>query len=152
MHPFDLATNKVLAMVGRLEVRDWVDAINADRRLQPLGHLLWAAAAKTRGTAPARCSRMRGAPPTIRRSKWRNSNSTAWRRNAVELASAWHGMLAQAASIIDLLPPEEAGNCVLDAQHNLFTGSSAHLSRALAQGEIRFHTGSLGGAYPRLVT
>ena len=72
--------------------------------------------------------------------------------DAVELASAWHGMLAQAASIIDLLPPEEAGNCVLDAQHNLFTGSSAHTSRALAQGEIRFHAGSLGGAYPRLVT
>ena len=25
LHPFDLATNKVLALVGRLEVRDWVD-------------------------------------------------------------------------------------------------------------------------------
>ena len=49
LHPFDLATNKILAMVGRLEVRDWVDVINADRRLQPLGYLLWARpAAKTR--------------------------------------------------------------------------------------------------------
>ena len=27
LHPFDLATNKVLAFVGRLEVRDWVDVI-----------------------------------------------------------------------------------------------------------------------------
>ena len=27
LHPFDLATNKVLALVGRLEVRDWVDTI-----------------------------------------------------------------------------------------------------------------------------
>ena len=27
LHPFDLATNKVLALVGRLEVRDWVDVI-----------------------------------------------------------------------------------------------------------------------------
>ena len=26
LHAFDLATNKVLALVGRLEVRDWVDA------------------------------------------------------------------------------------------------------------------------------
>ncbi|NQT83092.1 hypothetical protein HQ563_08715 [bacterium] len=27
LHPFDLATNKTLALVGRLEVRDWIDLI-----------------------------------------------------------------------------------------------------------------------------
>ncbi|MCP4622792.1 MAG: hypothetical protein GY850_04580, partial [bacterium] len=27
LHPFDLATNKALALVGRLEVRDWIDLI-----------------------------------------------------------------------------------------------------------------------------
>jgi hypothetical protein len=37
LHPFDLATNKVLALVGRLEVRDWVDLIHASERIQPLG-------------------------------------------------------------------------------------------------------------------
>ena len=52
LHPFDLATNKILAMVGRLEVRDWVDAINADRQLQPLGYLLWAACGKDPGYSP----------------------------------------------------------------------------------------------------
>ena len=31
LHPFDLATNKVLAMVGRLEVRDWVRSHNLPR-------------------------------------------------------------------------------------------------------------------------
>jgi hypothetical protein len=39
LHPFDLATNKVLALVGRLEVRDWIDVIECDRRLQRLGYL-----------------------------------------------------------------------------------------------------------------
>ena len=39
LHPFDLATNKVLALVGRLEVRDWIDVIECSRRLQPLGFL-----------------------------------------------------------------------------------------------------------------
>lgn len=43
LHPFDLATNKALALVGRLEVRDWVDVIECDRRLQPFGYLAWAA-------------------------------------------------------------------------------------------------------------
>jgi hypothetical protein len=46
LHPFDLATNEVLALVGRLEVRDWVDVIASDERVQPLGYLAWAAAGK----------------------------------------------------------------------------------------------------------
>ena len=51
LHPFDLATNKVLALVGRLEVRDWVDLIHASDRLQPLGYLAWAAyCARSRGS------------------------------------------------------------------------------------------------------
>ena len=31
LHPFDLATNKVLALVGRLEARDWVDVLTCER-------------------------------------------------------------------------------------------------------------------------
>jgi hypothetical protein len=33
LHPFDLAANKVLALIGRLEVRDWVDVIHCAERL-----------------------------------------------------------------------------------------------------------------------
>ncbi|MEO6402890.1 MAG: nucleotidyl transferase AbiEii/AbiGii toxin family protein, partial [Vicinamibacteria bacterium] len=49
LHPLDLATNKVLALVGRLEVRDWIDAIGSHERLQPLGYLAWAACGKDPG-------------------------------------------------------------------------------------------------------
>lgn len=52
LHPFDLATNKVLALVGRLEVRDWVDVIHASERIQPLGYLAWAACGKDLGFSP----------------------------------------------------------------------------------------------------
>jgi hypothetical protein len=52
LHPFDLATNKVLAMVGRLEVRDWVDVITCDQELQPFGYLVWAACGKDPGYNP----------------------------------------------------------------------------------------------------
>ena len=72
--------------------------------------------------------------------------------DARALASDWHGMLAEAATTIDLLPPEQAGNCVLDGENSLFTSDSGRLHRALAQRQIRFHAGSLGGAFPRLVT
>jgi len=53
LHAFDLATNKVLALVGRLEVRDWVDVIYSAERLQPLGYLAWAASGKDPGFSPA---------------------------------------------------------------------------------------------------
>src|SRR5436190_10835300 len=52
LHPFDLATNKVLALVGRLEVRDWIDVINCDERIQSLGYLAWAACGKDPGFSP----------------------------------------------------------------------------------------------------
>jgi hypothetical protein len=52
LHPFDLATNKVLALVGRLEVRDWIDVITSDQRIQPLGYLAWAASGKDPGFSP----------------------------------------------------------------------------------------------------
>src|SRR5437867_8002828 len=53
LHAFDLVTNKVLALVGRLEVRDWVDVIVSNDRLQPLGYLAWAACAKDPAFSPA---------------------------------------------------------------------------------------------------
>ena len=28
LHPLDLATNKILAMAGRMEPRDWIDVLN----------------------------------------------------------------------------------------------------------------------------
>src|SRR6266581_8709770 len=52
LHPFDLATNKVLALVGRLEARDWIDVIESHDRLQPLGYLAWAACGKDPGFGP----------------------------------------------------------------------------------------------------
>lgn len=53
LHPFDLATNKVLALVGRLEARDWVDVIVSHERVQRLGYLAWAACAKDPGFSPS---------------------------------------------------------------------------------------------------
>lgn len=53
LHPFDLATNKVLALVGRLEARDWVDLIQCHARIQRLGYLAWAASGKDPGFSPA---------------------------------------------------------------------------------------------------
>lgn len=71
--------------------------------------------------------------------------------DAHELAVTWRTALEQAAAIIDGLPYQQAGTCVLDARGGLFRGDPPALERALAEDAIRFHAGSLGGAYPRLL-
>src|SRR5262249_44141174 len=46
LHPIDLAINKVLALAGRDESRDFLDVLYVDREVLPLGALCWAASGK----------------------------------------------------------------------------------------------------------
>ena len=52
LHPIDLAINKLLALVGRDEPRDYTDIHDAIERILPLGALCWAAAGKDPGYTP----------------------------------------------------------------------------------------------------
>jgi hypothetical protein len=152
LHPVDLATNKVLALIGRVEVRDWVDAITASEQLQPLGCLAWAAVGKDPGFSPrsvlehaARGNRysavevaslaFEGTPP-----------------DAGELSRRWHSALEDAREVVGLLPPDTAGQCVLDRAGGLLRGSPAAVSEALKAGRVVFHAGSICGAWPQLVS
>ncbi len=67
LHPFDLATNKVLALAGRLEPRDWADVILSSERRQPLGYLAWAACGKDPGFSPAAILEQAARPAGTRR-------------------------------------------------------------------------------------
>jgi len=148
LHAFDLATNKVLALVGRLEVRDWVDVIECNDRLQQLAYLAWAACGKDPGYGPAmilgearRSSRytdvevaelaFEGPPPS-----------------AADLSRRWSALLREADEILDRLPPAEAGKCVLTAEGELFRGRAADIESALRDGGVLFHAGCIRGALP----
>ncbi len=52
LHPVDLATNKVMAAVGRREVRDLVDLVTIHEAILPLGAVIWAAVEKSPGFTP----------------------------------------------------------------------------------------------------
>jgi hypothetical protein len=52
LHPVDLAVNKVLALGGRDEPRDWVDTIYLDKNFISLGAMVWAAVGKDPGMNP----------------------------------------------------------------------------------------------------
>ena len=150
LHPFDLATNKVLALVGRLEARDWVDVLACDARLQPLGYLAWAACGKDPGFTPG------GILAEARRSSRYSADELASLAfdgpppSASDLSRRWRDALERAKAVIVLLPPEHVGEAVLTPGGTLFTGSADELAGAGAADRLRFHGGRVGGAWPQI--
>ena len=76
LHRFDLATNKVLALVGRLEARDWVDVLACDARSSPSAISPGRRAGRTPASRRAASSPGPAARPAIRPTSWRHSHST----------------------------------------------------------------------------
>jgi hypothetical protein len=68
-----------------------------------------------------------------------------------ELGMRWHSMLAEAEQLIALLPAQEAGTCVVDEAGGLFRGEPAALKEALRRDAVRFHRGTIRGAWPKLI-
>lgn len=148
LHPFDLATNKVLALVGRLEVRDWIDLIESADRIQALGFLAWAACGKDPGFGPGAI--LEEAARSSRYSQVEVS-SLAFEGEAPdagELSRRWRSQLAQAREVVARLPPEEVGRAVLNADGALFCGDLSELEADLAAGRVQFHSGRIRGALP----
>lgn len=151
LHPFDLATNKVLALVGRLEPRDWVDVISCHVRIQPLGFLAWAACGKDPGFGPASILEYAGRSARYTQADLASLAFETSPPDAAELSKAWHAMHDDARRIVGALPAEHAGTCVVDAEGVLWRADAAASIRAgLDDGTLRFHRGSLRGALPRI--
>ena len=53
LHPADIATNKLLALVGRSEMRDFLDILQVDETYLSLGATIWAACGKDPGYNPS---------------------------------------------------------------------------------------------------
>ena len=60
-------------------------------------------------------------------------------------------MISAARNTIRLIPAEEVGKAVLTKDGELFRGTDEEFIAALSAGEIVFHEGHLGGAWPRIV-
>jgi hypothetical protein len=150
LHPFDLATNKVLALVGRLEVRDWVDVIHCHETVQPLGYLAWAACGKDPGFGPASILEEAARSSRYSAEELRQLAFAGAPPDAAQLSRAWHAMLADAREIAAALPADDVGDCVLTPAGALYRGSPSQLARALASDELRFHRGTIRGAFPQV--
>lgn len=150
LHPFDLATNKVLALVGRREPRDWVDAIERSERLQPLGFLAWAACGKDPGFSPSgiieHAARHHYSALEVGALSFAGPSP-----EVAALSRKWRQILDDARATVDLLPPEKCGHCVLDKSHSLLRGTAADVERALRDSSLSFLAGTIGGALPEVV-
>lgn len=150
LHPLDLATNKLAALVGRTEPRDWIDVIMATQRLQPLACLLSAACGKDPGFSPTSMLEY------VARRHYNQTEIDACiiprgAYDAAVLCRYWHEEVERARQVLPLFPREEAGKAVMNADGTLFAGSNEELSAALTAGTLLFHAGRVGGAWPRII-
>ena len=148
LHPFDLATNKVLALVGRLEARDWIDVINCHQKIQRIVCLAWAASGKDPGFSPKAILEQAGRSTRYSAAEISALSFAGAPPDASELSVEWHAMFSEAHELVGALPPAEAGKCVLDFGGLIFRGEIRQLQDALNRGEVRFHQGSIRGALP----
>lgn len=148
LHPVDLAINKVLALVGRDEPRDFVDVLFVHDRILPLGALCWAAVGKDPGLTPLsllellkRAGRYR--PEEFARLDLRVPFDVSTARES------WRTAIEAAENFAISRPPDELG-CLYwlpDATRFIMpmTGS-AEAAKAVP------HFGSPGGVLPRVLT
>lgn len=150
LHPFDLATNKVLALVGRIEARDWVDVIGCHERVQKLGYLAWAASGKDPGFGPSTILEQASRSARYSAAEIAGLDFEGSAPDAAELSLRWHSMLDEARSIVGMLPAQDVGKCVLEERGELFPGDPKRLRTAMAAGTLRFHEGRIRGALPQV--
>jgi hypothetical protein len=153
LHPLAaLASDELLAVAGRSEPRDLVDALACHEGLQPLGYLAWAACGKDPGFSPRAilehaAGSTRYAGPELAGLAFEGAPPP----DPADLLRRWRVALRSAPEVVDRLPPEHAGKAVLDREGRLFRGEPAELEAALASEGLVFHEGAIRGAFPRLV-
>jgi hypothetical protein len=143
---WDAATNKILALAGRNELRDYMDVIWLHENHLQLGGLVWAASGKDAGLTPH----------FILEEAQRNSRFAAAEVanlelakpvNLVDLKGRWLAALSAGRELIGRLPPEELGCLYLDERATPCTPNPAEP----AFKKLTRHFGSVKGAWPRIV-
>lgn len=145
LHPIDLATNKLLALAGRDEPRDFLDILELHRRTLSIGALCWAAAGKDPGFTPlALLDILR------RRGKYHPEDFARLRLtqpvNLPALKTQWLEALAAAESFIRSRPPQEVGCLYYSRRLERFVTPGASGSD-----EAVPHYGRPGGILPRVL-
>lgn len=119
LHPVDLAVNKVLALAGRDEPRDWVDTLYLDANFIALGAVVWAAVGKDPGMNPEMLLGLLSRKGKIQQRDLDRLILTPGVRPD-ELRAQWAQSLADAKIFVESRPPSEAGNLYVDPESGKF--------------------------------
>lgn len=143
LHDADAATNKVLALAGRSEIRDFVDVLHLHATYLSVGALAWAACGKDPGYTPQflldyACRHVAYTQQDLDRLSLREPLDLG------EMKQRWLAALEDARATVVALPSEEVGCLYLGSDGQPQTPDVAssgfrHLTR---------HTGRVRGAWP----
>jgi hypothetical protein len=145
LHPLDGATNKVLALAGRGELRDYLDVLFLHRKVLSLGALAWAACGKDGGFTPQflleEAQRLAHYPAS-------RLNNLLLREplDPVECKRQWVQALAEAKALFTELPAEEVGCLYLNAENQAVTPNPSVPEFS----QLRRHYGSVRGTWPAI--
>ena len=144
LHPLDLAINKVLALAGRNEPRDFLDVLHVHKHTLPLGALCWAAAGKDPGFSPHSLLDL-----VQRRGKFQKEDFNRLKLNQpielTQLKSEWLQALQSAQEFIDSRPPDEMGCLYFYKDKQQAFAPQPNDSNYLT------HFGRLNGVLPKLI-
>lgn len=147
LHPVDLAINKVLALAGRDEPRDFVDILFVHERVLQLAALSWAAVGKDPGFTPLSLLEL-----LKRRGHFRPEEFARLRMavdfDLVAAKPEWLAALAEAEAMAGARPAEELGCLYWSLSRKKFVVPRAQT--ALAEQQVVPHFGRPGGVLPRM--
>jgi hypothetical protein len=146
LHPVDLAVNKVLALAGRDEPRDFVDTLFAHRTILPLAGLSWAAVGKDPGLSPLSLLELLRRHGRYRPEDFARLQLT----QPFDLPAAkqeWLDALRDSESFARSRPPAEIGCLYYSGELDRFVVPNPDIGLD-AQGVVA-HYGRPGGVVPR---
>jgi hypothetical protein len=147
LHPIDLAINKLLALAGRDEARDFLDILMIDSEVLPLGALCWAAVGKDPGFSPRSLLEL-----LKRRGKYQPEDFKRLRLSEEvdlqDLKARWLEALARAESFIDSQDPTEIGCLFYDQSREQFVVPTPE--QRTDEATVVPHFGRPGGVLPAI--
>ena len=143
LHDADAAVNKVLALAGRSEIRDFVDVLHLDDSYLPLGALAWAACGKDPGFTPEFLLEHAARHVAYTR---RDLDRLSLREplDLGVLKRRWLAALARARTLVAGLPPDEIGCLYVDSGGRPVAPAPA----ADSFHSLTRHRGCVRGAWP----
>lgn len=147
LHPIDLAINKLLALVGRDEARDFLDVLVVDASVLGLGGLVWAASGKDPGFTPRSLLEL-----LKRRGRYHEQDFS--RLHLVEpvvlteLKAQWLDALGEAETFVNSRPADQIGCLYYSPSATKFVIPDGECT--FKGSPVELHYGRPGGVLPNL--